>query len=203
VPSERLPCYKGNFYHKFPRYFKKKFTNDRKETIGVECYDKNEVIDNKNFAIKFWDTAGQEKFAVTSRSYYQIAHGIILTVAINNRDSFINLKKWLHSIKDNNKNDNIQMIVVGSKCDLAEERVVKKEELKAQADELKVELFETSAKENFGIEEAFDCIVQKVFNSIYNNNSKKDDSIDKKDAFKLEPEDNKGSSVSGKKKCCS
>jgi Ras-related protein Rab-1A len=103
-----------------------------------------------------------------SKSYYQRAHGIVIACAINNRNSFFNLKNWLNSIKDNTMSETIQLIVIANKCDLADEREVRTEEIAERANELNVEYFETSAKENINIDEAFDVIVKKVFNNIYN-----------------------------------
>lgn len=126
-------------------------------------------MQNKKFQVKIWDTAGQEKFSVMAKSYYQRAHGIIITCAINNRNSFNNLKNWLHSIKENTNSESIQLIIIANKLDLENEREVKTEEIAQKAKELNIEYFETSAKENFNIDEAFDTIIDKVFKNIYHN----------------------------------
>jgi hypothetical protein len=103
-----------------------------------------------------------------SRSYYQKAHGMILACAVNNRDSFSNLRVWLDSLKDCvGEDNNIQLIVLGNKCDLEDQIEVSEEELKMKADELGVEYFLTSAKTGQNIEEAFDTIFQKVYGSVY------------------------------------
>jgi small GTP-binding protein len=155
--------------------------------MGVECYDKDKYIENKKYLIKIWDTAGQEKFAVMAKSYYQRAHGLVLACAINNKNSFNNLKNWLNSIKENTVAESIQLIIIANKCDLNDEREVSTEEIAKKAKELNVEYFETSAKENINIDEAFNTIVDKVFKNVYN----------KPKGFDL----NKGSS-GGKKGCC-
>lgn len=51
--------------------------------------------------------------------------------------------------------DNAQVILVGNKCDMEEERVVSAERGRQLADQLGVEFYETSAKENINV---------KVFN---------------------------------------
>jgi small GTP-binding protein len=150
------------------RFLKKTFLSERKQTIGIEHYDKLVSRDDKDFLFKVWDTAGQEKFRVMSRSYYQKAHGMILACAVNNRDSFSNLRVWLNNLKDNVGSENIQLIIIANKCDLEEERVVSEEEIKARAVDLGIEYFETSAKTGKGVDEAFDCIFQKVYRSVYN-----------------------------------
>lgn len=104
-----------------------------------------------------------------AKSYYQRAHGIIIACAINNRNSFINLKNWLNSIKDNTNHESIQLIIIGNKVDLENDREVKTEEIELKAKELNIEFFETSAKQNTKIDEAFDNIIDKVFKNIYKN----------------------------------
>jgi GTPase SAR1 family protein len=81
------------------------------------------------------------------------------------------------------------MIIIANKCDLYDDREVRTEEIKEKADELNVEYFETSAKDNIKIDEAFDTVVKKVFNNIYKRQK----------GFDL----NKGDGeYTGKKGCC-
>lgn len=103
-----------------------------------------------------------------AKSYYQRAHGIILACAINNRNSFYNLKNWLNSIKENTQTDTIKLIIIANKLDLAEEREVKTEEIEQKAKDLNVDYYETSAKENINIDLAFNSIIDKVFKNVYN-----------------------------------
>ena len=103
-----------------------------------------------------------------AKSYYQRAHGIIVACALNNRNTFYNLKNWLNSIKENTDENSIQLIILANKCDLKDEREVETSEISDKARELGIEYFETSAKENIGIDDAINKIVEKVFNAIYN-----------------------------------
>lgn len=125
-----------------------------------------------------------------AKSYYQRAHGIILACAINNRNSFYNLKNWLNSIKENTQADTIKLIILANKCDLEEEREVKTEEVESRAKDLNVEFYETSAKENINIDIAFNSIIDQVFKNVYN----------KPKGFNLGDEgENEGGE---KKRCC-
>lgn len=47
--------------------------------------------------------------------------------------------------------DNAQVILVGNKCDMEDERVISFERGKQLAEQLGVEFFETSAKENINV----------------------------------------------------
>ncbi len=51
--------------------------------------------------------------------------------------------------------DNAQVILVGNKCDMEDERIISYERGKQLADQLGVEFFETSAKENINVKAVF------------------------------------------------
>lgn len=132
----------------------------------MDRYDKIVTLDDKQYQVTVWDTAGQEKFAVMAKNYYQRAHGMVVVFAINDRRSFENVRIWLSSIKEYAEED-IQIILVGNKSDLQEEREVLTEEIRAQAEEFKMEFFETSSKENSNVTEAFDKIIHKIYSTVY------------------------------------
>lgn len=64
-----------------------------------------------------------------------------LSFIITNRVTQIKTYSW----------DNAQVILVGNKCDMEDERVISFERGKQLADQLGVEFFETSAKENVNV----------------------------------------------------
>lgn len=59
--------------------------------------------------------------------------------------------------------DNAQVILVGNKCDMEDERVISFERGKQLADQLGVEFFETSAKENINVKVKSDEILSTSF----------------------------------------
>ena len=146
------------------RHFNKKFNSERKKTIGVEYFTKDYTPkqSNQTFSLKFWDTAGQEKFRSVTKNYYQRAHGMIITLSIDNRTSFQNLKMWISSIFEHSGNPNIPLVVICNKTDLEEDRVVSNEEVEEVCKEEKLKVYFTSAKQNINIDEAFEYIIEKV-----------------------------------------
>ncbi|KAK7501124.1 hypothetical protein BaRGS_00007609 [Batillaria attramentaria] len=58
--------------------------------------------------------------------------------------------------------DNAQVVLVGNKCDLEDERVVSAERGKQLADQLGLEFFETSAKENINVKAVFERLVDII-----------------------------------------
>lgn len=148
------------------RYFNKKFNSERKKTIGLEYFLKT-YTDPKTkniYNIKFWDTAGQEKFHSVTKNYFQRADGMIITIAINKRSSFINLKKWINSVVDSGKAD-LPIIILVNKYDLESEREIENSEIEKFCSEESVKYFFTSAKDGLNIDESFDSILQDVIKS--------------------------------------
>ena len=74
------------------------------------------------------------------------------------------MTRWLKSIQDNTDPD-IEIIIIGNKCDKENDRVVSKEEGKILAEQNHCLFFETSAKSNTNIEFAFEQIASKIMKS--------------------------------------
>ncbi|XP_014673381.1 PREDICTED: ras-related protein Rab-3-like [Priapulus caudatus] len=58
--------------------------------------------------------------------------------------------------------DNAQVILVGNKCDMEDERVLSHDRGRQLADQLGVEFFETSAKENVNVKQVFERLVDII-----------------------------------------
>lgn len=146
------------------RYFHRKFNSERKKTIGVEYFSKTHRDSNSNISynIKFWDTAGQERFHSITKNYFKRAQGMIITLAINKKSSFLNLKMWINSIIDGSSTTEIPIVVLCNKCDLEEEREVQNSEIEKFCKEEKLRFFYTSAKNGNNIDEAFEHILKEV-----------------------------------------
>lgn len=132
---------------------------------GVDFKTKILEIENKKIKLQIWDTAGQERFQTIALSYYKGAWGIILVFSIDNKKSFENIGKWMKQIKDNAPSD-VNVLLVGNKCDLLEKRQVTYEEAQALADSYKIQFYETSAKNNINIEEIFEKLAFEIKNKI-------------------------------------
>ncbi|KAG2598426.1 hypothetical protein PVAP13_5KG366500 [Panicum virgatum] len=115
-------------------------------TIGVDFKIRTVEQDGKTIKLQIWDTAGQERFRTITSSYYRGAHGIIVVYDVTDQESFNNVKQWLNEI-DRYASENVNKLLVGNKCDLAESRAVSYEAGKALADEIGIPFLETSAKD--------------------------------------------------------
>ena len=104
--------------------------------------------------MQIWDTAGQERFKNIQASYYKGANGIFVVYDITNRESFEHLNSWLIEIEKNG-NKNVYKFLIGNKNDLEDQRVISKEEGEEFASLNGLDFFETSAKTNYQVQEAF------------------------------------------------
>lgn len=91
-------------------------------------------------------------------------NGIILLYSITNEESFLNLENWMNEIKKN-KND-ITIILVGTKCDLEEERVVTYERGKEFSKKYNIPFFEISSENGECVELLFKTITEMCFNKM-------------------------------------
>ncbi len=121
--------------------------------------------------MQIWDTAGQERFKTITQTYYKgifFIHissylnkyilifsnffigsmGVILTYAVDDRDSFNNIENWMRQIKSQ-ASESICKILVGNKADVSgDKRKVTYEEGKKLAENYGIEFYETSAKKD-------------------------------------------------------
>jgi Ras-related protein Rab-2A len=92
-------------------------------TIGVEFGAKNIKVSNKTIKLQIWDTAGQENFRSITRSYYRSAIGALLVYDITHKETFEHLREWIEEVRSNG-NPYMEILLVGNKNDLEDERVV-------------------------------------------------------------------------------
>lgn len=143
-------------------------------TIGIDFKVRTIEMKGKRVRLQIWDTAGQERFHAIGVSYYRTAMGIMLVYDIARRQSFDNIAKWLRNIDECAKADVVKLLV-GNKSDLQETaRAVKREEGEKLAEEFGMSFFETSAKENSSVEEAFECIAKDIMERIFDISNKKE-----------------------------
>ncbi|KAG5832848.1 hypothetical protein ANANG_G00295550 [Anguilla anguilla] len=91
--------------------------------------------------------------------------GFLLMYDITNEDSFSAVQDWATQIKTYSW-DNAQVVLVGNKSDLEEERVVPTEGSRQLANELGFHFFEASAKDNVNVRQAFERLVDVIYETM-------------------------------------
>jgi len=143
------------------RYADDSFTSAFVSTVGIDFKVKTVFRQDKRVKLQIWDTAGQERYRTITTAYYRGAMGFILMYDVTNEESFSSVHDWCTQIKTYSW-DNAQVILVGNKCDMEDERVISYERGKQLADSLGLEFFETSAKENINVRAVFERLVDMI-----------------------------------------
>ena len=136
------------------RFMNDTFTEEYQATIGLDFQSKNVQIDNQDIHLLLYDTAGQEKFRSLIPMYTRDANIVLLVYDLTCKDSFMHLSDWLNDLT-NLKKEEIIFALVGNKLDLADKRVVNKEEGEKFAEERGFIFQEISAKTGDGFSDLF------------------------------------------------
>ena len=139
-----------------------------KTTKNASYVSKRKTINNLNFEIKLWDTAGQEKYKSLTKLFTKDAKIAILVYSVDSEESFNDLDDWLKLVKGSNE-DNIILGVAGNKSDLASDTTISEERGKAYAKKIGAEFKSTSAMiDNGGIEEFIEALFKKYHSTNFN-----------------------------------
>ena len=114
---------------------------------------------------------------------YKGTHGFIFVFDLSEINSFEKIKEKINEMKKYEKEkyyySNICKILIGNKCDIdLSQRCVNEYEVKKFASDNNMDYFETSAKNNINIDEAFECLTKNmVENADMDENYKKGFSV--------------------------
>ena len=142
------------------RFTKDEFNLESKATIGVEFATQSiQAKNGKTIKAQIWDTAGQERYRAVASSYYRGAVGALVVYDITNNRSWLNVDSWMNELR-NKAPPGMVILLVGNKCDLAEEQgQVDSAEVSAYAQKNDVAFIETSALDATNVDQAFNMII--------------------------------------------
>ncbi|CAM9168762.1 unnamed protein product [Lampetra fluviatilis] len=142
------------------RFADNTFSGSYITTIGVDFKIRTVDVAGEKVKLQIWDTAGQERFRTITSTYYRGTHGVIVVYDVTNAESFVNVKRWLHEIAQNC--DDGCRVLVGNKADDPSRRVVESSDARRFSEQMGIQLFETSAKDNINVEEMFSSVTHAV-----------------------------------------
>ncbi|CAD5113022.1 DgyrCDS2224 [Dimorphilus gyrociliatus] len=111
-------------------------------------------LKNCNIRLQVWDTAGQERFRSMAPLYYRNANAAILVFDITNRYTFDDVHVWVEEVRKN-ATGHLDLILIGNKSDLEEDRQVNEKEAETYANTIGAKYLSTSALTNEGISQIF------------------------------------------------
>jgi Ras-related protein Rab-11A len=140
------------------RYLHGLFKESYHSTVGIDFFLKKLELDGNKISLQIWDFAGEEKFRFLLPGVTNGANGTIFMFDITRYVTFENLSKWLSVFKTANENHDqtVPVLLVGSKTDLEGIRTVPYKEAKSFAQDNKlIGYIECSSKNGENVEELF------------------------------------------------
>jgi len=160
------------------------FSSHYKSTIGVDFALKVLHWDpHTEVRLQLWDIAGQERFGNMTRVYYKEAVGAFVVFDVTRQATFDAVAQWKADIDAKvtwgPENSPIPVVLLVNKCDLGRENFVKTEaELNDYCKQHGfIGWYETSAKENKGIDVAAKALVEYILSHDKRRPAEEDPSI--------------------------
>mmetsp|Transcript_346 Transcript_346/g.1208 ORF Transcript_346/g.1208 Transcript_346/m.1208 type:complete len:212 (+) Transcript_346:73-708(+) len=149
------------------RYVQDKFVASYKSTIGLDFSVKNIKWDETSeVVLQLWDIAGQERFRNMTRSYYKGAVGAIVVFDVTREETYLKNQAWKQDIdkKVMHNGKPIPTLLMANKCDMQVGDFMKDRTVLDEYCETHnfIGWYETSAKDNVGIDAAIKNLVSKL-----------------------------------------
>ncbi|XP_059148689.1 ras-related protein Rab-26-like [Physella acuta] len=148
-------------FDQFDLYYRKfyvEFGNRTVDVFGVKV------------KLQIWDTFDQERlgwelFTAITKSYYRDVAGIVMVFDLTKKSSFDNIQYWLQQVHEH-AGENVDIVLVGNKVDLAESRAIDHETASSLAQTIGAMYVECSAKTGANVNLVFTSLASKLVNRV-------------------------------------
>lgn len=149
------------------RYLNDNFIVDHDPTVE-DTWSHTKKIDNVSVRVDILDTAGLEDYQGDMANWVIDKDGLIFVYDITNKNSWNRLEGMRRGIYEDLTEEEIpEIIILGNKCDLQDERAVDKETVSKTCKEWRCLFEETSAKDDLRITEAFVALIRQHLKKVY------------------------------------
>jgi len=142
------------------RYFNNYYENHTQSTFGIDFRNIIYRVNDEIIKCTIWDTAGQERFRTLTNAFYRGSDAVIILFDLTNKESFVNIERWIKEIKSFNMENDFMKIIVGNKLDLENEIQISTHEIEEICEKYKMKYISCSAKEDRNISEIFNVILK-------------------------------------------
>ncbi len=140
------------------RYVYDSFEGDYLATIGTDIHIKMVRVGDTVVKLVIWDIAGQDNFAQLRRAYYMNASGAFFVFDTTRPDTIERVDEWLKALFT--VTGKIPLVLLENKVDL--ESAIMEGVRDSVIKQHKVQIIQTSAKEDMNVEEAFKKMTEEI-----------------------------------------
>ncbi|KAH8288200.1 hypothetical protein KR054_009733, partial [Drosophila jambulina] len=144
------------------RFLDDKFSSEYQRTLFLDFEVRRVEVAGEMMLLAMWDACGKESYHNALRNFYREAHGVIIVYDITSLASFRNVEHWLQEIGDFCQKD-VNITLVGNKCDEEERREVTPEEASSYAERVGLSFCEASAKSGANVSASFETLALNVY----------------------------------------
>jgi len=143
------------------RFLDGKFVERYDPTIE-DTFRRQVAIDDEAYLLDIQDTSGQDEFNSIRDQQIKFGDGFLIVYSITSRTSFERARSIITKVIQLKEDTNFPMVLTGNKVDLVEERAVSVDEGKKLAEEFHIPNFQTSAKDDICVTQAFHSVVRQI-----------------------------------------
>jgi len=158
-------------------YLGEGFVTEHLQTIGADFASLTKKIQDYSVLFQIWDIAGQDVFENVRMMYYKGSLGALMVFDAKKLSTLKVLDKWIKELEKGTERGVVPFIIIGNKMDLITEPTRKK--IRTQVNTLiqslnskysdkgfTIDYFETSAKMNENVSDAFESLGLKIIDYI-------------------------------------
>jgi small GTP-binding protein len=146
-------------------------SDDCPMTIGVDFKTFKTEVQQAKVKVKvkvyIWDTAGQETFRAIVSSYYRDAVGALVFFDMSLEKSMQSCDQWICNLLKHRNPQPCRIVLVGHKTDITEKidsvQIANFVEMLKVKHNINIRYCEVSTKENVGVNEAMNILVQDIY----------------------------------------
>uniref|UniRef100_A0A4W5M7E0 small monomeric GTPase n=1 Tax=Hucho hucho TaxID=62062 RepID=A0A4W5M7E0_9TELE len=142
------------------RYTDNKFNPKFITTVGIDFREKR-VVRTHTHANAHAQSLGQ-LFRSLTTAFFRDAMGFLLMFDLTSQQSFLNVRNWMSQLQANAYCENPDIVLVGNKADLTDQREVQEKHAKELADKYGIPYFETSAATGSEVDRAVITLLDLV-----------------------------------------
>jgi len=131
----------------------------QEELSEFEMKKRAVTINGNEYALAFFDTAGQERFRTLTSGYYSNTQAAILVYDVTDEQSYMDLPNWLRDV--NRYSRDPVLMILANKTDLGNGKI-ELEEAQSYAEANRCKFFAVSAKDGSNIDQAFNALAEAI-----------------------------------------